>query len=87
MTTSRRGSRKQHGLGTLGSETSIRSLYEFPGRCPQTPEDSSLRHVLYGHKPHIYRVIYRILEKQKVVEVLHIRHGARDDHAAEPRSP
>ena len=63
----------------FGLKDSIRSLYEIPSRCPQTPEDSSLRHLLYGHKPHIYRVIYRILEKQKIVEVLHIRHGARDE--------
>ena len=32
---------------------------------------------LYCNKPHIYRAIYRVLEKQKQVEVLHIRHGAR----------
>jgi len=38
---------------------------------------SLLRHLLYGHKPHVYRVIYRVLERQKQVEVLHIRHGAR----------
>jgi len=36
-----------------------------------------LRHLLYGHKPHVYHVIYRVLEKKKQVEVLHIRHGAR----------
>jgi len=33
--------------------------------------------LLYGIKPHIYRVIYRVLENRKQVEVLHIRHGAR----------
>jgi len=33
--------------------------------------------LLYGNKPHSYRVIYRVLERQKRVEVLHIRHGAR----------
>jgi hypothetical protein len=33
--------------------------------------------LLYGDKPQIYRAIYRVLEKQKQVEVLHIRHGAR----------
>jgi len=43
---------------------------EWPVRGP-------LRHLLYGKKPHIYRVIYRFLEKQKQVEVLHIRHGTR----------
>ena len=34
-----------------------------------------LRQLLYGHRPHVYRVIYRVLEKQKQVEILHIRRG------------
>jgi len=42
-----------------------------------TPESDKLRHLLYGKKPHIYRAIYRVLEEQKQVDVLHIRHGAR----------
>jgi hypothetical protein len=40
-----------------------------------TPENNRLRHLLYGHKPDIYRVIYLVLEKQKHVEILHVRHG------------
>jgi toxin ParE1/3/4 len=43
-----------------------------------TPEKAQLRHLLYGNKPHVYRVIFRVVEKQKRVDVLHIRHGARD---------
>ena len=58
-------------------KTAILSLREEPNRCPVALEKGGLRHLLYGHKPHIYRVIYRILERQKCVEVLHIRHGAR----------
>jgi len=34
--------------------------------------------LLYGAKPHVYRVIYQIVEKQKEVEILHVRHGAMD---------
>jgi toxin ParE1/3/4 len=60
-----------------GLKKAILSLEEQPNRCPVTPENSMLRHLLYGRKPHIYRAIYRVLEKQKQVEVLHIRHGAR----------
>ncbi|MGA2147516.1 MAG: type II toxin-antitoxin system RelE/ParE family toxin [Bryobacteraceae bacterium] len=60
-----------------GLSDAILSLDNHPGRCPVTPETKELRHLLYGRKPHIYRVVYRILEKQKLVEVLHIRHGAR----------
>jgi toxin ParE1/3/4 len=55
----------------------ILSLEEHPRRGPVTPEKRNLRHLLFGHKPHVYRVIYRVLEKRKQVDVLHIRHGAR----------
>jgi toxin ParE1/3/4 len=60
-----------------GLKAAVLSLAEHPDRCPVTPEKKQLRHLLYGNKPHIYRVIFRVLEKQKQVEVLHIRHGAR----------
>ena len=65
-----------------GLKQAILSLDEFPNRCPVTPESNRLRHLLYGHKPDIYRVAYRVLEKQKRVEVLHIRHGARQEFKA-----
>ena len=61
----------------LGIKEAILSLEQQPDRCPLTRKKDKLRHLLYGHKPHVYRVIYRVLEKQKQVEVLHIRHGAR----------
>ena len=60
-----------------GLKAAILSLEEQPNRCPATPENDKLRHLLYGNKPHVYRAIYRVLEKQKQVQVLHIRHGAR----------
>jgi plasmid stabilization system protein ParE len=60
-----------------GLKEAILSLEEHPARCPVTPEKKQLRHLLYGNKPHVYRVINRVLEKQQQVEVLHIRHGAR----------
>jgi len=61
----------------LGIKAAILSLEHQPNRCPLTRKADKLRHLLYGHKPYVYRVIYRVLEKQKQVEVLHIRHGAR----------
>jgi plasmid stabilization system protein ParE len=61
-----------------GLHRAILNLEELPNRWPATHENRGLRHILYGNKPHIYRVIYRILERQKRVEILHIRHGARD---------
>jgi plasmid stabilization system protein ParE len=60
-----------------GLKQAILSLEQQPNRCPETPENAKLRHLLYGHKPHIYRVIYRVAEKSKRVDVVHIRHGAR----------
>ena len=60
-----------------GLKEAILSLEEQPNRCPQTPENARLRHLLYGRKPHVFRVIYRVTEKTRQVDVLHIRHGAR----------
>ena len=60
-----------------GLKKAILSLEEQPSRCPETPENASLRHLMYGKKPHVYRVIFRVMEKNRRVEVLHIRHGAR----------
>jgi toxin ParE1/3/4 len=71
----------EHSVAALkwyrGLKEAILRLEERPNRCPATRENAALRHLLYGHKPHIYRVIFRVLERQKQVEVLHIRHGAR----------
>ena len=60
-----------------GFRQAILSLEEQPNRCPATPENQKLRHLLYGNKPHIHRAIFRVVEIRKQVEVLHIRHGAR----------
>jgi plasmid stabilization system protein ParE len=61
-----------------GLETAIYSLEQHPDRAPTTPEDATLRHLLYGRKPHVYRIIYEIEKRPLRVNVLHIRHGARD---------
>jgi toxin ParE1/3/4 len=60
-----------------GLKEAILSLGDYPKRCPPTPEDARLRHVLYRNRPDVYRVIYRIQERRRRVDVLHIRHGAR----------
>jgi toxin ParE1/3/4 len=60
-----------------GLKEAILSLEDHPNRCAVTRKKDELRHLLYGYKPHIYRVIFRVLERQKLVEVLHVRHGAR----------
>ena len=61
-----------------GLKEALLSLEDHPNRCSETPENAKLRHLLYGKRPHIYRVIYRVTEKSKQVDVLHIRHGARE---------
>ncbi len=60
-----------------GLKRAILSLAEQPNRCPVTPENRKLRHLLYGRKPHVYRAIYRVDGRRKSVDVVHIRHGAR----------
>ncbi len=59
-----------------GLHIAIRSLSEMPLRCPIVQEDSSLRHLLYGTKPHVYRVLYTVSEVRERVYVIGIRHGA-----------
>ena len=61
-------------------EDSIASLAEFPRRCTLAPESKmfakEVRHLLYGRKPHTYRVLFTI--EGSSVYVLHIRHGRRE---------
>ena len=66
-----------------GLVDAINSLENFPHRCPATNEDSNLKQLLYGHRKHLYRIIFRISVAQKTVEVLHIRHGAQSDFDTE----
>jgi toxin ParE1/3/4 len=61
-----------------GLEAKVASLAHHPGRGQPVPEDDGLRQLLYGRRPHVYRIIYEIDEGNRIVSVLHIRHGARD---------
>ena len=58
-------------------ERAVLNLDEHPSRCPPTPEDATLRHLLYGARPNTYRIIFSIDDRSRLVTVLHIRHGAR----------
>lgn len=60
-----------------GLKKAILSLEKLLNRCAPAHENARLRNLLYGRKPHIYRIIFRVLEKERRVEVLHVRHGAR----------
>jgi plasmid stabilization system protein ParE len=61
-------------------EDAIASLAEFPRRCALAPESKifaqEVRHLLYGRKPHVYRILFTV--KGGSVYVLHIRHGRRE---------
>jgi len=65
-----------------GLEAAIHTLERIPRRCPIAPESKKakrrLRHLLYGAKRDVYRVIYEINEPRKVVRILTIRHTAMD---------
>jgi plasmid stabilization system protein ParE len=60
-------------------QEAIASLAEFPKRWPLAPESAvfpfEVRQLLYGHAPHVYRILFTI--ENKTVYVLHIRHGRR----------
>jgi toxin ParE1/3/4 len=61
----------------LGLKTALLTLENHPYRRISLRSGGKLRALFYGRRPHVYSVIYRILEKQKQIEILHIRHGAR----------
>jgi plasmid stabilization system protein ParE len=60
-------------------ENAVASLAEFPKRCAVAPESrlfpTEVRQLLYGNKPHVYRILFEITEE--TVYVLHVRHGRR----------
>ena len=64
----------------LALQDAIASLQEFPKRCPLAPESAAfpfeVRHLLYGHPPHICRILFTL--ESETVYVLHIRHGRRE---------
>jgi toxin ParE1/3/4 len=64
-----------------GLASALDGLAILPHRCPLAPEavevNLELRHLLYGKKPHVYRIVYEVDEAQKTVWLLTIRHGAR----------
>ena len=73
-----------------GLEAAIDALERFPCRCPVAPESKKasrqLRHMLYGSKRDVYRVICDIDEPQKLVRMVTIRHAAMDEFS-EQRPP
>jgi plasmid stabilization system protein ParE len=61
----------------------IYSLERLAERGAVVPEHKKLRQLLFGKKPDTYRIIYTVHKQNRVVNVLHIRHGAKDAFKAE----
>src|ERR1039458_2369359 len=62
-----------------GLHRAVATLADSPQRCALAPENAvfpfEVRHLLYGRKPHVYRIIFTI-EGNKIGRA-HIRHGRR----------
>ncbi len=58
-------------------EETIYSLERFPERGARVPERGKLRELFFVEKPSTYRIIFAVDKRNRVVTVLHIRHGAR----------
>ncbi len=72
------GDASQHAFAWFNRlAKAIYSLERFPSRGLVIAENKKLRHLLFGKKPHIYRIIYAVDKRRHVVNVLHIRHGVR----------
>ena len=65
-----------------GLERAVQSLRVDPERCPRAPESKEfqedLRELFYGRRRGVYRILFRVDETAKRVDVLHIRHGAKE---------
>jgi plasmid stabilization system protein ParE len=69
-----------------GLREAVASLAHSPERCAFAPENDvfpfEVRQLLYGRKPHVYRILFTI--GSDIVSVLHIRHGRRQPSARLP---
>jgi len=55
----------------------VYSLQQYANRGTVIPENKKRRHLPFGGKPNIYRIIYAVDKRTAAVNVLHTRHGAR----------
>jgi plasmid stabilization system protein ParE len=58
-------------------EEALYSLERYPERGKVIPENKKLRHLLFGKKPSVYRIIYAVDKRRLVVNIVHIRNDAR----------
>ncbi|HZL25815.1 MAG TPA: type II toxin-antitoxin system RelE/ParE family toxin [Acidobacteriaceae bacterium] len=58
-------------------QSTISLLAAAPHMGKVTREDKAVREVIYGKKPHQYRILYEIIEDEHRIDVLTIWHGRR----------
>ena len=58
----------------------IYSLDGLPERGTVNRHNRTQRQLFFGDKPHIYKIVYNIDARRRVVTVVHIRHGAMAAH-------
>jgi plasmid stabilization system protein ParE len=60
-------------------QEAMETLSEHPQRCMLAPESKEfsfeVRQLVFGRKPHLYRVLFTI--EEEAVVILNIRHGRR----------
>jgi plasmid stabilization system protein ParE len=65
----------------------IQTLEEMPLRCAVIPEVEELgfeaRQLLFGRGRGVYRIIFRVLEGKRQVQILRVWHGSRHALTAE----
>ena len=70
-----------------GLERAVLSLDQRPKRCPVAPEsfdpNRPVRVLLYGRKPHAYRIFFTIDDDADIVRVVHVRRGTRQRPVAD----
>lgn len=55
----------------------IATLRQMPLSGAVTHENPLTRQLVFGNKPHFYRIIYRVRERTHQVTIVHIAHGRR----------
>ena len=58
-------------------EDTIMLLARAPRMGKVTRQDKTVREIVYGNKPHLYRVLYEVDDEARQVHVLSIWHGKR----------
>ncbi len=58
-------------------EDAIQLLAASPRMGKPVRKASGVREIIYGKKPHLYRILYEIDESTKSVDVLSVWHGRR----------